>query len=114
MVVRRSEKRLKPVSKDPQKECIFKGLSDLLGSAGFAVRREKLKRGPGWRVVSGMCRAVDKNARVQRLIFVDRALSQDDQIAFLLGRIAELNVPVASDMAGRFPPKIQAQLGIAA
>jgi hypothetical protein len=114
MVGLRAVKRAKPVSRDPEKESTIRGLAEILGSAGFAVRREKLKRGPGWRVVSGMCRAIDKNATVQRLIFVDRALSQDDQIAFLLGRIAELNVPVGGEFAERFPPKVKAQLGIAA
>ena len=98
MAVRRSSKSQKSVSRDPEKECVLKGLSAALQGAGYAVRREKLKRGPGWRVVSGMCRALDQNAAPQRLIFVDRALSQDDQISFLVGRINDLEVSVGADI----------------
>lgn len=114
MVGRRPSKRAKVVARDPEKENVLKLLSDVLGGAGYAVRREKLKRGPAWRAVSGMCRAVDKDSNPQRFIFVDRALPQDDQIAFLLGRIAALEVSVSSEVVERFPAKIQAQLGLAA
>lgn len=114
MAVRRSSKNQKAVSRDPEKESVLKGLSLVLQGAGYAVRREKLKRGPGWRVVSGMCRALDQNAAPQRLIFVDRALSQDDQISFLVGRINDLEVSVGADLMTQFPERIQAQLRRAA
>lgn len=45
---------------------------------GFKVRREELKRGPGWNVSNGSCRKID-----EQLIFVDRRSSIDDQIGFL-------------------------------
>jgi hypothetical protein len=69
---RRTEK------KDPKKEARFKELSKELTDQGYQVRREELKRGLGWRVTSGACR-VEK----ERLIFVDRRLSQADQVEFL-------------------------------
>jgi len=110
MVVRRSQKRTKVVARDPEKENVLKGLGSILEGAGFSVRREKLKRGPGWRVVSGTCRALDRDSTPRRFIFVDRALSQDDQIAFLLGRITELKVKPDAQIVGAFPERIQAQL----
>lgn len=112
MAVRRSQKRAKVVARDPEKESVLKGLGAILEGAGFSVRREKLKRGPGWRVVSGTCRALDRDSTPRRFIFVDRALSQDDQISFLLGRITELNLKPDPTSLGSFPERIQAQLGV--
>lgn len=79
----------KEVRFDSQKENTFKELAGVLRESGYTVRREKLKRGPGWRVLSGVCRA-----HSSRLIFVDRRLSQDDQISFLVARLSELNLPI--------------------
>ncbi len=88
-----TKKRIVPL-KDPKKESIFKGLACALDRAGFVVRREKLKAGPGWRVVSGSCRA-----ETQKLIFVDPRLPQDDQIIFLRARAASLGVSLAEPEA---------------
>ena len=74
---------------DPKKESTIKELSRSLESAGYVVRREQLKRGHGWKVVSGMCRANDS-----KLIFVDRRMSQDEQLDFLRERSRDLNVPL--------------------
>ena len=71
---------------DYEKEGVFKQLCSELESAGFEVRREELKSGFGWKVVSGSCRANE-----QRLIFVDRRLSQQEQINFLKGKLAEVH-----------------------
>lgn len=68
-----------------QKERKYQELVQRLESAGFTVRREELKRGPNWRVVSGSCRSVDR-----KLVFIDSRLSPDDQISFLLGKVADL------------------------
>lgn len=114
MVGSRSLKKSKSVSRDPEKESVLRGLSSLLSAAGYAVRREKLKRGPGWKVVSGMCRALDQNATPQRFIFVDRGLSQDDQIAFMLGRIRELKIQADEQAVAAFPERVRAQLQVAA
>lgn len=81
----------KPVKKRPQrifdyeKEGVFKQLCGELESEGFQVRREELKSGFGWKVVSGACRANE-----QKMIFVDRRLSQQEQIDFLRGKLAEV------------------------
>ena len=74
-------------SKDPKKEATFKTLSELVERHGYAVRREKLKRGLGWKVYSGACRSND-----QLIIFVDQRLSQDDQINFLQERVKALGL----------------------
>jgi hypothetical protein len=81
----------KTIGPDPKKELVFKGLSRVLQDAGFEVRREKLRQGHGWRVISGACRHEQRN-----LIFVDRKLSQDDQISFLRAKCSALNVEVTA------------------
>ena len=77
-------KRKGPLAKDSNKESLFRGLVKIFEASGVTVRREKLKAGPGWKVISGTCRAEDK-----KYIFVDPRLTQDDQILFLRSR-AEL------------------------
>ena len=64
--------------------------------------------------MSGMCRALDQNATPQRFIFVDRGLSQDDQIAFMLGRIRELKIQADEQAVAAFPERVRAQLQVAA
>ena len=85
----RSQSRSRPKQKarDPQKERRFQELSRLLAEHGYTVRREELKSGRGWRVLSGTCRALE-----QRLIFVERRLSQDEQIQLLLERTKQIGV----------------------
>lgn len=87
--------------RDPKKESLFRGLSETLREAGYFVRREKLKQGHGWKVVSGSCRL-----KASDLIFVDQRMSQDDQIEFLVSKIASLRVPVPSDRIEIFPKSI--------
>ena len=87
MAKSRSVKAKTARARDPKKDVIFKDLSVELNQAGFQVRREKLKRGHGWKVVSGSCRAGENN-----LIFVDQRLSQDEQIEFLKSKISELGL----------------------
>lgn len=68
----------KELKKDPQKESLIRELSEKLANVGIKVRREKLKAGPGWRVVSGACRML-----ADKMIFIDPRLTQDEQILFL-------------------------------
>lgn len=75
-------KKNKPV-RDPEKEKLYKELCQQLVSQGFTIRREKLKQGYGWKVVSGACEALG-----QRLIFIDQRMTQDDQISFLRSKLA--------------------------
>lgn len=78
-------KKNKPV-RDPAKEKLFKEISEQLAQRGYTVRREKLKQGYGWKVVSGSCQALG-----QQLIFVDQRMTQDDQISFLKARLGALD-----------------------
>lgn len=64
--------------KEQEKESALKDLSSCLERAGYKVRRERLKQGPGWKAVSGTCRLAEG-----RLVFVDRKNSLDDQLLFL-------------------------------
>lgn len=82
----RSKKKSAP-QKDSKKEELISSLSERLAGAGYKVRRESLKRGPGWKVVSGSC-----VARGERLIFVDRRMSQDEQVAFLRLKLRALGI----------------------
>ncbi|MBX7138481.1 MAG: hypothetical protein K1X83_10915 [Oligoflexia bacterium] len=77
-------KKKTAVKRDPEKEGIFKELCLKLKQAGLEVRRERLKAGHGWRVVSGVCRS-DGN----RLVFVDSRLELDEQILFLRSKLDE-------------------------
>ena len=107
----KNRKNSKGLIRDPEKENILRDLSVLLESAGYEVRREKLKRGPGWKVLSGSCRAVTKNASEKSLVFVDRQLPQDDQISFLIGRVTEVKNKLATQSLAQLPEKIRAQIG---
>lgn len=80
-------KRRTQSQRDPKKDNLIQELSRLLVEAGYVVRREELKRGLGWKASSGSCRAFQ-----QKLIFVDRRLSQDDQISFLQSTLSQLNI----------------------
>lgn len=61
-----------------EKENRIKELCASLRAAGVVVRREELKRGHGWRAVSGNCRL-----KHEPIVFVDRRSSLEEQIAFL-------------------------------
>ena len=65
-------------AKDLEKENKIRELASQLEQAGYKVRREKLKQGPGWKTMSGSCRV-----QSDKLIFVDRKNPLDDQILFL-------------------------------
>jgi len=81
---------------------VVKQLTVALGGHGITVRREELKRGPGWRAVSGMCRT-----REQRMLFLDRHMPHEDQIAFLTSKIAELKLELSPDCIGRLPERVR-------
>jgi hypothetical protein len=94
-----------PHKLDPQKEAVFAELVGILEGAGYEVRREKLKQGAGWKVLSGSCRCGD-----ERLVFVDRRLSQEDQIAFVTSRISQLGVVPQSTQLERLPEAVRTRL----
>lgn len=78
-------KKLAKKTFDSKKEANIRGLISEIEALGVQVRREELKRGLGFRVMSGRCRAFDKS-----MIFLDRRLSQDEQIDFLKTQAASL------------------------
>lgn len=78
-------KKRKSVVRDQKKESVYKGLALELAEHGYTVRREKLKQGFGWKVMSGQC-----TLESESLIFVDSRMTQDDQIAFLQAKLATL------------------------
>lgn len=63
----------------------YKELVGKLEGLGYVVRREELKRGHCWRVLSGMCRSL-----TQRFIFVDSRLNPEEQVAFLSAKMADI------------------------
>jgi len=68
-------------------ESLYKECVACLEHAGFTVRREELKRGHCWKVVSGSCRS-----HTHRYVFVDSRLTPNEQIAFLSAKVQELGL----------------------
>ena len=64
----------------------YKELVNQLEQLGYLVRREELKRGHCWRVLSGACRSLSQN-----FIFVDSRLSPEDQVSFLNSKWSEVD-----------------------
>lgn len=83
----KNKKRKQNVAYDPKKESIIRELAELAQINGISVKREVLKQGIGWKVMSGSCRFND-----ERIIFVDRKLSQSDQISFLFNKFMNLGL----------------------
>jgi hypothetical protein len=73
-------------------EKIVKILCGVLTNSGYVVRREELKRGFGWKVVSGSCRLND-----DKLVFVDRKLTLEDQVVFLTNSITHRGVQIPQE-----------------
>lgn len=63
----------------------YKDLIVQLEQKGFEVRREELKRGHCWKVISGSCRSLTNH-----YVFVDSRLAPQDQIAFLEATLADV------------------------
>ncbi len=63
----------------------YKDLIIQLEAKGFEVRREELKRGHCWKVISGSCRSL-----ANHYVFVDSRLAPQDQIAFLEATLADV------------------------
>ncbi len=102
MKIIKKKKKKTVIKKDSKKESVFKHLSGVLSGSGHEVRREPLKQGHGWRVLSGACEANDQN-----LIFVDRRLTQDEQINFLATRIVSLGIALSEDELAPLPERLQ-------
>ncbi|MCB0339537.1 MAG: hypothetical protein KDD53_08035 [Bdellovibrionales bacterium] len=105
MIKKKRKNTLGPTSRDPKKDRTFRLLAVSLESAGFTVRREKLKSGPGWRAFSGWCRHQNND-----LVFVDSRMPQDDQIEFLVEAHLVRNIVISPDQAQDLPEPIVARL----
>jgi hypothetical protein len=88
----KNRKRRVAVAVDPKKECIIKELAVLAEARGYAVKRENLKQGIGWKVMSGACRFNE-----DKLIYIDRKLPQSDQISFLFSKVVALGLKPDSE-----------------
>lgn len=105
MALSQAKRRKKVITYDPQKEKIINMLSSILDDAGFHVRREKLKQGYGWKVLSGSC-CLER----QDLIFVDRRLPQDEQLSFIVSKIIALKIDIKPESLLGLPEKLVNQL----
>ncbi len=77
-------------SKDQEQR--YRDLLAQLENHGYVVRREELKRGHCWKVVSGVCRSLS-----QRFVFVDSRLSPQDQLSFLEGKLVDIEDAESGD-----------------
>lgn len=87
-IIRKAKKRRssRPSwTKDQEQK--YKDFITQLEEKGFTVRREELKRGHCWKVVSGTCRSESNH-----FIFVDSRLAPPEQIAFLESKLRDLCV----------------------
>lgn len=87
---------------DRSKEETIRALVQALTAAGLTVRREELKRGPGWRAVSGVCRLASG-----KIIFLDRTTRQDEQIEFLVGRFQQFRVIPSETLLAAVPESVR-------
>lgn len=85
-IIRRAKRRksTRPAWSKEQEQ-FYRDLLVQLEARGFTVRREELKRGHCWKVLSGSCRS-----QSHHYVFVDSRLSPRDQISFLEATLAEI------------------------
>jgi hypothetical protein len=91
MIIKAKRKRSTRPAWTKAQQDSYQRAVEALEAAGFRVRREELKRGHCWRVVSGACRS-----RADHYIFVDSRLSAQEQIAFLNAKAREVEAPEAA------------------
>jgi hypothetical protein len=88
----KSAAKNKATNKSNNLDKIVKILTSVLVDAGYQVRREELKRGFGWKVVSGSCRL-----NQEKLVFVDRRMNIEDQVLFLNNSINVRSIEIKSE-----------------
>ncbi len=93
-------------------ECVLKNIEDLLKIIvkmfrryGFIVRRENLSRGRSFRVRSGNCEFGN-----EKLVFVDRRLSPNEQISFLIDFLSSAKIQLQPDDFALIPPRLRSVL----
>ena len=85
--------------KDLSEETRFRRLSRLFEDRGVEVRRERLSRGPAFRVKSGSCMLSGKD-----LIFVDQRLPLDQQLVVLREYLETYNFELSGEELGTLSP----------
>ncbi|MCB0343880.1 MAG: hypothetical protein KDD66_02120 [Bdellovibrionales bacterium] len=89
----------KPLTaKEKKLEKQFKQISELFISRGIQVRREKLSRGPAFRVKSGDCAISGDN-----YIFVDRRLPIEQQSSVLIDYIPTIKESITEEELESLP-----------
>lgn len=96
----RTDKR-KQAAVDAAKERTLRTIVEVLQRLQVTVRREELKRGPGWRVMSGGCRLEGRE-----VLFVDRRVTLDEQIEVVLERLRALSNQLSEEMLSELPEAI--------
>ena len=85
-IIRKAKKRKSSrPSWTKEQEQRYRALLAQLEAHGYIVRREELKRGHCWKVISGACRSLS-----QHFVFVDSRLSPQDQISFLESKLLDI------------------------
>lgn len=78
---------------------MIRELIQYFAAAGITVRREELKRGIGWRAVSGSCRVFS-----DRLILLDRHLKSEEQLNFLVSKLADFDLEAPEGLRQKLGP----------
>jgi hypothetical protein len=87
---------------DKKKEQQIQSLIEILATQNIQVRRERLKRGSQWSVQSGICQLGEALT-----VFVDRNLSQDDQVEFLISTICQMSLSIDQTLLQALPKQVQ-------
>ena len=80
-------------------------MSALIEEAGFTVRREKLSRGPAYKVRSAGCLFSG-----DKVLFVDRNLPEDQQVGLLINYLLELGLTPSEELLSLLSPANQDML----
>lgn len=78
---------MKANTHDSFEERDLKVIISALGKRGWTVRREKLSRGPAFRVKSGTCEVFG-----EKVLFLDRSLPTAQQLSFLTDHLIESGI----------------------
>ncbi|MCB0320735.1 MAG: hypothetical protein KDD60_07385 [Bdellovibrionales bacterium] len=101
MIRGKKSKKIKISQQEKEKEQYIQVLTSQFRESGYEVRRERLKRGFGWAVQSGVCSVFGSP-----VVFLDRALSVDDQLDFLILAFREHGLKLTESGAGQLPEYI--------
>lgn len=82
-----------------------RALVEALTAVGIKVRREELRKGPGWRAQSGICRVGGVP-----VVFVDSAHTPAEQRQFLLSLVGALKGELRDSVVRALPESLQSLL----